>query len=264
MLRQKPHVRFLEALLVRAVEQCSRPPDPISATARTGVEQRPHGGNRRTGSPSGSVGHCQMIPGGRNSHPWPSCVPKAAEARRSKDYGIGSNPFSARDLASAEYSYTTTKDSTTSSYSDHHLREGRTPTFGGGYASEDYSASTIERPHTGYRPIKRTLRGLAIENNHRSEDYREYFVAAQEFEPNYLTRRVDGEIFVARVGEKQTLTGQREERRQRRRASRRPRPAVDPADGALGLLVDTNLKNPSTSPLRWDRRQCHARHQAAG
>ena len=43
----------------------------------------------------------------------------------------------------------TTRDSTTSSCNDHHLREGRTPTFGGGYASEDYSVSTIERPHEG-------------------------------------------------------------------------------------------------------------------
>ena len=42
-----------------------------------------------------------------------------------------------------------TRDSTTSSCNDHHLREGRTPTFGGGYASEDYSVSTIERPHEG-------------------------------------------------------------------------------------------------------------------
>ena len=43
----------------------------------------------------------------------------------------------------------TTRDSTTSSCNDHHLREGRTPTFGGGYASEDSSVSTIERPHEG-------------------------------------------------------------------------------------------------------------------
>ena len=41
-------------------------------------------------------------------------------------------------------------DSITSSCNDHHLREGRTPTFGGGYASEDYSVSTIERPHEGF------------------------------------------------------------------------------------------------------------------
>ena len=37
--------------------------------------------------------------------------------------------------------------STTSSCNDRHLREGRTPTFGGGRASVDCSASTIERPH---------------------------------------------------------------------------------------------------------------------
>ena len=36
---------------------------------------------------------------------------------------------------------------------------------------------------------------LAIENNHRRGDYREYFVAAQELEPDYLTRGVDGEIY---------------------------------------------------------------------
>ena len=33
----------------------------------------------------------------------------------------------------------TTRDSTTSSCNDHHLREGRPPTFGGGYAAEDDS-----------------------------------------------------------------------------------------------------------------------------
>ena len=41
----------------------------------------------------------------------------------------------------------TIRDSTTSSCNDRHLREGRTPTFGGGRASVDCSASTIERPH---------------------------------------------------------------------------------------------------------------------
>ena len=59
-------------------------------------------------------------------------------------YGVSSTSTSNITIARE-----TTRDSTTSSYNGHHLREGRTPTFGGGYASEDYSASTIERPYEG-------------------------------------------------------------------------------------------------------------------
>ena len=36
---------------------------------------------------------------------------------------------------------------------------------------------------------------LAIENNHLREDYLEYFVGAQDLEPHYLTRGLDGEIY---------------------------------------------------------------------
>ena len=106
VLRQKPHVRFLEAFPVRAVGRRSSRPVQTSDTAPIGAELRLHD-EKKTESPSGSVGRCRMIRGGRNSHPWPSCVPKAAQARRIKDYGIGSNPLSTRDLASADYSQTT-------------------------------------------------------------------------------------------------------------------------------------------------------------
>ena len=41
------------------------------------------------------------------------------------------------------------QDSITSSCNDHHLREGGRRRSAAGYASEDYSVSTIERPHEG-------------------------------------------------------------------------------------------------------------------
>ena len=79
MLRQKPHVRFLEAFPVRAVGRCSRPPAPISGIVRIGAELRPHGGERRTGSASGSVGRSPMIRDGRSEEAVSKLLQKSAQ-----------------------------------------------------------------------------------------------------------------------------------------------------------------------------------------
>ena len=66
MLRQKPHVRFLEAFPVQAVGRCLPRPVRTSDTAPIGAEPRLHGYEKKNESPSGSVGRCRMIQGGRN------------------------------------------------------------------------------------------------------------------------------------------------------------------------------------------------------
>ena len=66
MLRQKPHVRFLEVFPVRAVGPYSRPPGQTSDTAPIGAELQRHGGERKNGGLNGCGGHCRTIRGGRN------------------------------------------------------------------------------------------------------------------------------------------------------------------------------------------------------
>ena len=61
--------------------------------------------------------------------------------------GEGICASSSTSTSSITIARETIRDSTTSSCNDRHLHEGRTPTFGGGRASVDCSASTIERPH---------------------------------------------------------------------------------------------------------------------
>ena len=83
------------------------------------------------------------------------CLCRAVRPRRSRRSVSIESSHSARVICASSSTSTssitiareTIRDSTTSSCNDRHLREGRTPTFGGGRASVDCSASTIERPH---------------------------------------------------------------------------------------------------------------------
>ena len=63
-MRQKPHVRFLEAFPVPAVGSVSRPADRISDTAQIGAELKPHGGEQSFDSASGCGRLCRMTQGG--------------------------------------------------------------------------------------------------------------------------------------------------------------------------------------------------------
>ena len=149
-IHPQPDGRWLEQM----ARNLTDPVDGFLRTARQLIHDRDPLYTRVCGEilTSGDVGPIRLPPNSPNLNAYAERF-----SGRSKRSASIVSSRSAKDICASSSTSTssitivreTTRDSTTSSCNDRHLRYARTPTCSGVSASADCSVSTIERPHEG-------------------------------------------------------------------------------------------------------------------